>query len=233
MFILILFIFSCSEEPPVHSITPVEDTPLTARNTKPVNESPRVKEEPPQVKLRSNRELRRPYQKSKRAPASFSVVLSTSKGDVLIYSKRDWAPHGVDRLYSLFRINYFDDAAFFQPPTDDALHFGIHAIPKVANNWEKYKIMDDPVNQSNTLGSISFAQAKMPHTRSVRLFVNLTDNRHLNALNYAPVARVASPQDMAILKRIDAFVRSGKIAVPSKRELLANGIEDWLNGGHQ
>jgi len=229
---LVFFILlGCNETQTVEPKTPEVNGPVALRNTLPVNENPPAKSKSPVPKLRiKDSDLFKPYRANKAAPDQFSAVLSTSKGDVLIYSERIWAPNGVDRLYALLKLDYFEQSAFFKSPAINTLNFGMHALPKITRKWEKTTFKDDPVRQPNSMGTLSFARTSLPHTRSVRLFVNLSDNRQLDAQGYAPVARVAS-EDMGILKKIDAFINSGKIEVPTRKELQKDGIKPWLADG--
>jgi peptidyl-prolyl cis-trans isomerase A (cyclophilin A) len=50
-------------------------------------------------------------------------------------------------------------------------------------------IPDDPVRQSNTRGTVTFATAG-PNTRTTQLFVNLANSARLDRLGFAPLGRV-------------------------------------------
>ena len=47
------------------------------------------------------------------APATFRVLLDTSKGPVVIVVDRHLAPHGAQRFYELVKAKYFDGARFY------------------------------------------------------------------------------------------------------------------------
>ena len=60
--------------------------------------------------------------------------------------------------------------------------------------WRQHPLPDEPVVGSNTRGVVSFARGG-PETRSFTLFVNLSDNTRLDALEgrgvvgYPPIGR--------------------------------------------
>jgi peptidyl-prolyl cis-trans isomerase A (cyclophilin A) len=124
------------------------------------------------------------------APRSFDVTFKTTKGTFVASFRRSWAPRGVDRVYNLVRARFFDGVIFFRVVRGFVVQFGISPYPAVSKAWQNAVIPDDPVKQSNTPGSISFASAG-PGTRTTQLFINLGDNSRLDTMGFAPVGRVA------------------------------------------
>ncbi|HVH66457.1 MAG TPA: peptidylprolyl isomerase [Gemmatimonadales bacterium] len=122
------------------------------------------------------------------APDSFLVALTTSRGAVIIAVHRDWAPRGVDRLYQLVRARFYDEARFFRVIPRFVAQFGLPADPRRRQPWSR-SIPDDPVRHPNVHGMLTFATAG-PNTRTTQLFINLADNRRLDALGFAPIGRV-------------------------------------------
>ena len=47
---------------------------------------------------------------NQRAPDVCHVRLRTTKGDVRLEMRREWAPNGVDRFYNLVRHGYYDQS---------------------------------------------------------------------------------------------------------------------------
>src|SRR5262245_27175610 len=45
---------------------------------------------------------------NQRAPDVCHVRLQTTKGDIRMEMRREWAPNGVDRFYNLVRHGYYD-----------------------------------------------------------------------------------------------------------------------------
>lgn len=142
-----------------------------------------------------------------KAPASFRVRFETTAGDFTVQCRRDWAPHGADRFYSLVAIRYFDDVSFFRAVKGFVVQFGLHGDPAVNQAWKDENIDPDRVRESNLAGTLTFAQAGRPaapsmtaDSRSTQLFVNLGDNQRLDSMGFAPICRVTTGLDA--VKRI-------------------------------
>lgn len=147
-------------------------------------------------------------------PDSFVVAFETSRGRFDVMARKNWAPIGVDRLYTLVRARYYDDARFFRVVKDFVAQFGLAADPKLTAAWRLRCIADEPVKHTNARGTIAYARGG-PGTRSVQLFVNLKDNPKLDSLNglgFPPIAEVVS--GMAVVDSLysgygEAAPRSG------------------------
>ena len=109
---------------------------------------------------------------------------------------REWAPHGVDRVYNLVRIGYFDDNAFFRVMDGFVAQFGLSGDSRASTVWSAALLPRDPRTQSNTKGTLAFAKGAQPGTRATQLFVNLADNPGLDKLDFAPVGRVVEGLDV-------------------------------------
>ena len=132
------------------------------------------------------------------APETYKVLFQTSKGDFTIEVNCVWAPKGADRFYNLVKNGFYDDVRFFrviQTPEPFMAQFGIHGDPEIAAKWEKANIDDDPVVQSNTRGTISFATAG-PNTRTTQVFINYADNSRLDAMGFSPFGKVISGMEV-------------------------------------
>jgi cyclophilin family peptidyl-prolyl cis-trans isomerase len=135
-------------------------------------------------------------QDSAKAPAEFRVRLQTTKGDIVIEVRRDWAPHGADRFYELVRAGYYDDVAFSRVRANMWAQFGINGDPRVSTAWRKRTIPDDPFKESNVRGTVAFAFA-VPNGRTTQVFINLADN-HLthDREPFVPFGRVIEGMDI-------------------------------------
>ncbi|HYR86772.1 MAG TPA: peptidylprolyl isomerase [Terriglobia bacterium] len=132
------------------------------------------------------------------APATYQVLVSTSKGDFTIKVTREWAPKGADRFYSLVKNGFYNDARFFRvlrSPRPFMAQFGVNGDPAVAAKWSDANIDDDPVTQHNTRGMISFATAG-PNTRSTQLFINYGDNSRLDQSGFSPFGQVVTGMEV-------------------------------------
>ncbi len=127
------------------------------------------------------------------APAEFRVRFETTRGPFDVRCMRAWAPNGVDRFHHLVRIGFFRDIAVFRMVAGFVAQFGIHGDPRVSAAWKDAEIPVDTVERSNTAGTISFAMAARPTSRTTQVFVNLTDNARLDDMGFAPVCEVVAP----------------------------------------
>lgn len=151
-----------------------------------------------------------------KAPEVFKVKMTTTKGDVIIQVNRGWAPMGADRFYNLIRGGYYKDAAFFRVIPGFVAQFGIAARPDVTAVWEKARLIDDRVLQSNKRGTIVFATAG-PNTRTTQIFINYRDNTPLDRDGFAPFGEVTEGMDV-----VDKFF-SGYGEAPDQGRITAIG----------
>src|SRR6267154_5330584 len=101
-----------------------------------------------------------------KAPETFQVKFTTTRGDFVVSVNRAWAPIGADRFYNLVKHHFYDNASFFRVVPGFVVQFGISAYPPVAAAWEKANIQDEPVTQSNKRGYLTYAKTSLPNTRS-------------------------------------------------------------------
>lgn len=120
------------------------------------------------------------------APAYFKARFETTQGNFDIEAKREWSPQGVDRLYQLIKNEFYTDIAIFRVVPGFVAQFGIHNDSLVNASWKKFKIDDEEVKESNDVMTISFARGGVK-TRTTQIFINLKDNKRLDALDYSGV----------------------------------------------
>jgi len=140
------------------------------------------------------------------APATYTVKLETTKGDILIDVTREWAPLGADRFYELVKAGYFDDTAFFRVISGFMVQVGISGKPEQNTTWRAKTIKDDPVTKSNTRGMVTFAKTGMPDSRTTQIFINFKDNTNLDKMGFAPFGKV---RDMAVVDSLFAEYGEG------------------------
>lgn len=131
-------------------------------------------------------------------PDSFLVAFETSRGRFDVMARKDWAPIGVDRFYTLVKSRYYDDVRFFRVVKNFVAQFGLSGDPKLNDAWRVRCIADEPVKHTNSRGTIAYARGG-PGTRSVQIFVNLRDNARLDTLagfGFPPIAEVVSGMDV-------------------------------------
>lgn len=121
-----------------------------------------------------------------KAPEYFKARFETSQGNFDIEAKREWSPEGVDRLYQLIKSEFYTDIAVFRVVPNFVAQFGIHNDSILNDSWDKYKVNDEPVVESNNKGAISFARSGVK-TRTSQIFINLKDNNRLDEVDYSGV----------------------------------------------
>ncbi len=124
-------------------------------------------------------------------PDTFVVELSTSAGPVSIEVVRAWSPMGAYRFYNLVRNGYYDGTRFHRVVPGFVAQFGASTYPVVERKWGRLRIPGDPIRVSNTAGTVAFAQTDKDG-RTTQLFINLADNRALDAQSFPPIGRVVS-----------------------------------------
>lgn len=145
-----------------------------------------------------NPALLSPPATDERAPDNFDVVLDTTKGEVVLKVHRAWSPKGADRFYTLVRLGYYDDTAFFRVVEGFMAQIGIHGNGQVNATWRERRITDDPPIEHNTRGRVSFATSG-PDSRTTQFFINFADNSRLDAMGFSPFAEVV---DMSVVDRL-------------------------------
>jgi peptidyl-prolyl cis-trans isomerase A (cyclophilin A) len=132
-----------------------------------------------------------------KAPDVFRVKFETTAGNFILEAHRDWAPHGVDRLYDLVRIRYYDDSRFFRVVPGRWVQFGINGDPKIAQQQRQHTIPDDVLKQHNTRGYVAFSNTG-PNTRSTQIYINLGDNSARNDVEagFAPFGQIVEGMDV-------------------------------------
>jgi len=151
-----------------------------------------------------------PSKAAEQAPESFVVRMEIaadneagdreSQGAVMITVTRSWAPHCADRFYNLVKIGYFDGCRFFRVVPEFVAQFGVHGDPVVNRAWQGAAIKDDQMQpgRGNEKGTLAFASAMRPGTRTVQIFINLEDNRQrLDGYKwFPPFARVTEGMEV-------------------------------------
>ncbi len=128
-------------------------------------------------------------------PDVYRVKFETSQGDFVVEVTRAWAPHGADRFHELVRMHYFNEGRFFRVVKGFIAQFGVHRDFRVHEKWREFFIVDDPPQQKNLRGTLSFAKSG-PGTRSTEVFINLADNASLDEDRFVPFGKVIQGMDV-------------------------------------
>jgi peptidyl-prolyl cis-trans isomerase A (cyclophilin A) len=133
------------------------------------------------------------------SPAQYKVLLTTTKGDVVILVHRDWSPLGADHFYELVNMGYYDKNFFFRAVRGFVVQWGMNGDPKVNKDWSNIPIHDDPPKVSNKIGTVVFAKTSDPNSRTTQVFINLGDNSaNLDAQGFTPFGEVFRGMDKVI-----------------------------------
>jgi len=133
------------------------------------------------------------------APEHFQVRFETTKGDFFVDVTRAWAPVGADRFYTLVKNGFYDDMRVFRVMEGFVAQFGLHGDQAIRTLWSDARILDDPVVEANTRGTVTFAKTGQPHSRTVQIFVNLADNTpRLDTMGFAPFGRVTEGMEEVV-----------------------------------
>jgi peptidyl-prolyl cis-trans isomerase A (cyclophilin A) len=144
--------------------------------------------------------LLRPAALHAKAPAAYGVQFTTTKGKFVFTVHRSWAPRGADRFYNLVRARFYDGNEFFRVVKGFVVQFGISGFASVSTAWQNANIKDDPVKASNTVGTITYADAG-PNTRTTQVFINLGNNAaNLDGQGFAPFGKVTA--GMAVVNEL-------------------------------
>lgn len=134
--------------------------------------------------------LKDPSKATETAPENFAAEFDTTAGKFTMLCHRAWAPHGVDRLYNLVKIGFYNDVAVFRVIKGFMAQFGIHGNPEVSKHWRNANIPADKVERQNRRATVSYAMAGKPTTRATQLFINFGDNSRLDKMGFAPLCEV-------------------------------------------
>src|SRR2546430_16599287 len=71
------------------------------------------------------------------APATFRARFETTAGTFVIEVRRDWAPRGADRFYTLVKSGYYDGGRFFRGISGFMGPVGIYGGTQGATGWRE------------------------------------------------------------------------------------------------
>mmetsp|Transcript_38974 Transcript_38974/g.70950 ORF Transcript_38974/g.70950 Transcript_38974/m.70950 type:complete len:206 (+) Transcript_38974:68-685(+) len=174
--------------------------------------------------------------KSPEAPADaadgavqVNMVLSfsdnnSSTGQVTIMVQPGWAPNGAKRFLELADEGYFDDCRIYRVVPGFMAQWGINGDLEKYAKWKDQKIVDDPVKQKNSRGTLSFATSG-PNCRSCQVFINLVDNTSLDKQGFSPFGQITAGMDQ-VDKIFTGYGESRpKGNAPNQTELKERGNE--------
>lgn len=129
-------------------------------------------------------------------PDVYDIEFTTTKGVFTVRVQRDWAPLAADRFRDLAVAGYYHNQRFFRVVPGFVVQWGIHGYPDVAAAWRPQALLDEPRTQLNRRGTIVFAAATQPNTRTTQVFINLADNAFLDDLGFVPFGEITAGMDV-------------------------------------
>ncbi|MEZ5355822.1 MAG: peptidylprolyl isomerase [Bryobacteraceae bacterium] len=129
-------------------------------------------------------------------PAEYRVKLETTKGDIVIAVKREWAPLGADHFHRLVTSGFYDGVKFHRVLKKFIAQWGINGNPQTHQLYAMVRIADDPPKRKNKRGTVTFAKIG-PNSRTTEVFINLRDNAQLDTTGFAPFGEVVEGMDVA------------------------------------
>lgn len=127
-----------------------------------------------------------------------TVVLETTKGDIVLELHEDWAPVGVKHFLELVGVGFYDGAPWFRVVDSFVAQCGVSTDPALNAQWGRNTIMDDPVVIGNKPGFVAFGNSGPPNSRSTHIFINFKDNSGgLDYQGFACFAQVVEGFDVA------------------------------------
>ena len=216
-----------AEAPPPEQ--PKAEAPAQPKAETPVPPAPEATASAPAPAPRAgyDRALLRAALLKEKAPDTFRVKFTTTRGDFIVTVNRAWAPIGADRFYNLVKHHFYDNASFFRVVPGFIVQFGISAYPPVAAAWDQANIQDEPVTQSNKRGYLTYAKTSMPNTRSTQIFINLKDNAGLDRQGFSPFGYVDA-QGMKVVDML--YDQYGDSAGPDQDQISKQG-KPYLDKG--
>jgi len=94
-----------------------------------------------------------------------------STGSVTLETYTSWAPRGANHFHELVQDNFYDECRFFRVVKNFMVQFGIAATPQHQKQWSNDVLQDDPVKQTNAVGTLTYATSG-PNTWTTQLFIN-------------------------------------------------------------
>jgi peptidyl-prolyl cis-trans isomerase A (cyclophilin A) len=174
-----------------------------------------------------DRALLRPPLLKDKAPDTFQVKFTTTRGDFVVTVTRAWAPLGADRFYNLAKHHFFDNSSFFRVVPGFVVQFGLSSYPPVSAAWENANMKDEPVIQSNKRGYLTYAKTSKPNTRSTQMFINLKDNAaSLDHQGFSPFG-VVDDQGMKVVEMM--YDQYGDSTPDEYQDLIAKKGKPYLD----
>ncbi len=159
-----------------------------------------------------------------KAPESFQVLFTTTKGYFILEAYRRWSPLGVDRLYQLVLSGFYNNNMIYRVEPNYVVQFGISDKFELNFFWDRKKITDEPVLYQHKKGVVAFAR-DIANSRATQLFINMVDNPTLDTTiragvkGFSPIGKII--KGMEVVAKFNA--QYGRRIVPIQDSIYLYG----------
>lgn len=161
------------------------------------------------------------------APKNYTTRFETSKGTFDVRVTRSLSPKAADRFFQLVKYKYFDGELFYRVNPGYVAQFGASDSLK-RNLWDNIGVPDEKTIQGNNRGALSFARGGKA-SRTTDLFINLSDNNHLDTIYYNDVTGFPSfGKVVKGMSVVDSLFSGYSDAIMSDFDLLTNSRPSFL-----
>jgi peptidyl-prolyl cis-trans isomerase A (cyclophilin A) len=160
----------------------------------------------------------------RKAPESFQVLFTTTKGYFILEAYRRWSPLGVDRLYQLVLSGFYNNNMIYRVEPNYVVQFGISDKFELNFFWDQKKITDEPVLYQHKKGVVAFAR-DVANSRATQLFINMVDNPTLDTTiragvkGFSPIGKII--KGMEVVAKFNA--QYGRRIVPIQDSIYLYG----------
>ncbi|MCB9834024.1 MAG: peptidylprolyl isomerase [Planctomycetes bacterium] len=124
-------------------------------------------------------------------PEVYIAWVRTTKGACWIEVHRDWAPNAADQFWRLTNSSYYSQMPIYRALKGRLIQWGIHVKPEISAIWKDRCFEPDPMLKSNLEGYAGIApDPSMGNKLSTQVYINLSDNFHLDEQGFVPFGRV-------------------------------------------
>ena len=188
---------------------PKSETPATA----PASGQPAVKASAPAAATHSgyDRALLRAALLKDKAPETFQVKFTTTRGDFIVTVNRVWAPIGADRFYNLVKHHFYDNASFFRVVPGFVVQTGYlptrrEPLKQAQQRWV-HNLQPEINDTKHVKGIVSMARGEAPDSATTSFFICTGASTALDG-QYTAFGRVVD--GMAAVEAIEQAPRTGE-----------------------
>lgn len=158
------------------------------------------------------------------AAESPQVVLETSKGTIVIELDADKAPQTVENFLGYVESGFYDGTSFHRVIPGFMVQGGGFTAD-LGHKTTRAPIQNESKNGlSNLRGTIAMARTNDPHSATSQFFINLVDNRNLDARGgwgYAVFGKVVEGMDAVdAIAKVRTGSRNGMGDVPTEAVVI-------------